>query len=266
MKLKLNRQIVFTIASLLLLAVVSSHADIQTRSRKSASTQMSNQKEDQKADQKVNIEQDLETLGGNEVLIKKAQALDPDNKLRIVQKRLVDRHMRFELGLNLGGVFGGDSYVDSKVVGGQAEFHFTPHWSVGLRHQVYGNKLSNEGQRVYDANANQPNDVPYSTPGSVYPINTTLALVSWYPIYGKANIFDAGISQFDLYLTGGAGQINLSSGSTNTWTAGGGIGFWLSQHISARAELRYQNYHDQISSGPRNIDTVVGQIGLGLLL
>lgn len=217
--------------------------------------------------QRVNLEKDFDTLGGNDILIKKAQALDPDNKIRIVQKRLVDRNLRFEITANFGGLSGGDSYVDSTLAGGNIEFHFTPHWSFGIRHQIFGNKLSAEGDRVY-SESQKAVDVPFRQVEIDYPVNTTLALISWYPIYGKANIFDAGISQFDVYLMAGGGQMNLSSGSTSTVAAGGGVGFWLTQHFSLRAELRGQNYKDRLNdvNGPRNNNVMIGQLGIGLLL
>ncbi|MEO0337240.1 MAG: hypothetical protein AAF202_12660, partial [Pseudomonadota bacterium] len=43
---------------------------------------------------------DAGTLGGNKELIQKARSIDPNNKVRIVQNRLVDRRWRLELGVN----------------------------------------------------------------------------------------------------------------------------------------------------------------------
>ncbi|MGE3759151.1 MAG: outer membrane beta-barrel domain-containing protein, partial [Pseudobdellovibrionaceae bacterium] len=86
---------------------------------------------------KINFSQDMDTLGGNEALVGKATALDPQNKTRIVQSRLVDRNYRFEFGGNFGGVAGGDSYLKTLNYGVSADFHFNPRWSLGVRDYDY---------------------------------------------------------------------------------------------------------------------------------
>ncbi len=85
-------------------------------------------------------------------------------------------------------------------------------------------------------------------------------------MYGKTNLLDRGIAQFDMYLLAGGGQIELSSGWTTLMTAGGGVGIWMTKNFSARGEIRYQNYQDQIITGSRQIHGVVGTLGLGLML
>jgi opacity protein-like surface antigen len=79
-------------------------------------------------------------------------------------------------------------------------------------------------------------------------------------------MFDLGVAQFDIYLLGGGGQMVLNSGSTSTWTAGGGIGLWMSQHITSRLEIRYNNFTDQIYSGTRNENAVISTLSIGFLL
>jgi outer membrane immunogenic protein len=58
----------------------------------------------------------------------------------------------------------------------------------------------------------------------------------------------------------------IQSDWTNTWTAGLGIGFWMSQHFTMRTEIRYQTYADQVYTGSRNLNLIVGTLGLGVLL
>ena len=106
----------------------------------------------------------------------------------------------------------------------------------------------------------------YSIPDIDYPLSAAMAVANWYPIYGKLNWFDSSIAQFDLYLVGGGGQIQLSSGSAPLYTAGIGVGLWMSQHWTARGEIRWQTYQDEIISGSRQIQGVVGTVGLGYLL
>jgi outer membrane beta-barrel protein len=210
----------------------------------------------------------LDTLGGNEKLVDMANSMDPDNRSRIVQKRIVDRHNTFEFGANYGMVAGGDSYLKTQNLGASVDFHINPRISIGARYYDYGNQLTPEGERVfrqaradYDAGGRS-----YAIPDIDYPERSMLGTVAWYPVYGKTNLLDWGIAQFDMYLVGGYGQIQLSSGWTGLSMAGTGIALWMTKHLSARAEIRYQGYKDQIITGPRDISTVSMSVGLGLML
>lgn len=216
---------------------------------------------------RINVSQDVDNLGGNKALVEMATALDPNNRARIVQNRQVDRNLRLELNVNYGGVAGGDPYLRTQKVGVAGEFHFNPRWSLGVRYNDYGNQLTAEGDRVFqEARENNAHSRPGVVPDIDTPQNSVLGVLSWYPIYGKTNLMNLGIAQFDMYLLAGGGQMTLDSGTTSLATAGAGVGFWVSQHFSIRTELTYQNYKDRIFSGERNIHTVNGQIGIGLLL
>lgn len=208
------------------------------------------------------------SLGGNKDIIKKARELDPDNKVRVVQRRTVDRNWRLELGVNYGMIAGGDSYINTQNVGGNLDLHINPMWSVGARYYKHYNEFTSEGKRVWDDQAARANNGEnFDGKAAVdFPLESTLGIVSFYPIYGKLNVFDMGVAQFDLYVLGGYGQVRLSSGTAPTWTAGGGAGLWLSQHFSSRIEVRYQNYKDEISSGSRDINAVVSTVSIGFIL
>ncbi len=218
------------------------------------------------------LTQEMDALGANKALMKKARAIDPKNRVRVVQNREVDRYYRLELGLNYGMAAGGDPYVDTNVLGGHLDFHMTPRWSVGARYYNNSNNLNAEGKKVFDdAEARRAaGDNTFRRPGVDYAKDSWLGVINWYPLYGKLNLFDAGIAQFDIYLLGGAGQINLQSGTTPLYTAGGGVGIWLSQHFSTRLEARWQGYKDQIYDGvdttQRDINQTVLTATLGFLL
>lgn len=220
------------------------------------------------ARKQVDVSKDVDTLGGNKALVKMATAIDPDNRARVVQNRLVDRFNRLELNVSYGAVAGGDSYLRTQNLGATAEFHFTPRWSIGARYYDFANDLTPEGKRSLD-NARQAIDQGGYDSSAIdfdYPMNAVMGVLSWYPIYGKTNLMNYGIAQFDIYLLAGGGSVQLSSGSTGIATAGGGVGFWVNQHFTIRSEIRYQTYQDKIYSGSRKIDTVTGQIGIGLML
>lgn len=221
----------------------------------------------------ADLTKEMDALGANKDLLKKAKAIDPQNRVRIVQNRDVDRHMRLEMGLNGGMVTGGDPYTNSNVIGGQLDFHFTPHWSVGARYLDISNSLNGEGKKVFeDAEAKRAaNQTGFRQPGIDWAKDAWLGVINWYPIYGKMNLFDAGISQFDIYFLGGAGQINLNSvGPTPLYTAGGGVGLWLTNHFATRLEARWQGYRDQIYDGiethKRNIDQTILTATVSFLL
>jgi outer membrane beta-barrel protein len=210
---------------------------------------------------------DLDALGGNRELVNKARDLDPKNKVRIVQNRAVDRDMRLELGMNYGTVAGGDPYISTDNLGGRLDFHFTPRFSLGVMYYQSSNKLNSEGKRVYDAAAAaDAAGEDYIRPDSDYAQETTMAIMNVYPLYGKLNLFNTGIAQFDIYGIGGYGQVKLASGATDTYTLGAGMGLWLSQHFSARVEARYQSYKDQIVTGTRQLDLTVLTAGIGFML
>lgn len=212
-------------------------------------------------------DKDFESLGANQAILKRARNLDSNNKIMVVQKRSVDRNLRLEFGGTYGANAGGDSYLNTQIVGGQLDFHINPRWSLGGRYYQSLNSLTDEGKRVYDNAQERANrGQKYEIPDLDYPISTWLAVVNWYPIYGKTNLLDLGIAQFDFYTLAGYGQIKLASGTTDTYTAGGGMGFWINNHVTSRLEVRYQTYEDQVYSGARRMNIVVANVSIGFLL
>lgn len=219
------------------------------------------------ASKNIDVANDVDNLGGSKALVEMATAMDPKNKARIVQNRQVDRNLRLELDVNYGGVAGGDSYLKTQKVGVGAEFHINPRWSLGVRYNDYGSNLTAEGQRVFqEARDAYDKGNKAVFPDIDTPQNSVVGTLSWYPIYGKTNLMNMGIAQFDMYLLAGGGQMTLASGPTSLLTGGAGVGFWVSQHFSIRTEITYNNYKDKIATGERNLHTVNGQIGIGLLL
>lgn len=216
----------------------------------------------------INMERQFDRLGTNEDIIDKAQALQPNNKMRIVQKREVDRTWRTELGLNYGFVNGGDSYLESRNWGASLDLHINPRWSLGVRYIDNKHALTSEGERVYNDSlakyqAGNPN---YEFPAVDFPETTLMGVINWYPIYGKVSWFESSVSQFDFYLLAGGGQINLASGSSTILTGGAGMGIWWNSWITSRLEVAYQNYKDRVYTGERTVNAVVLQFGLGLML
>jgi len=214
-----------------------------------------------------NLDQDLDSLGGNEQILQRAEAMDPHNRVEAVQNRTVDLHNRIEIGGNYGLVAGGDSYLETQNLGLNLDYHINPHWSLGARYYSSMNTLTPEGKAVFNnAQSTQQATGNFSVPAIDSPLSTYLAVVDFYPIYGKMNLFDQAITQFDLYTLGGFGKVNLTSGQSNAYTAGAGIAFWFTQHFSTRFEGRWETYQDQNYQGTRNLNAVITTISLGLLI
>lgn len=217
---------------------------------------------------KINVAQDVDTLGGNEDLMEKAQSLRSRTRARIVQDRIVSRRNRLEFGVAYGGIIGGNSYLHTQSVDFAAHYHITPRWSVGVQYSDFQNSLSPEGKRVFNQYRAQQTagGLPAYAVDVDYPLNATMAFVHWYPIYGKTSFMDMGVSQFDIYLMAGGGQLELSSGSTPIYSVGAGIGAWLTQHLTLRAEIKYQSYKDQPITGSRDLGTGAATVGMGWIL
>lgn len=215
----------------------------------------------------VNLLKDLDSLGGNKSLIERAKYYDTKNRTRIVQNRIVDRSLRFELGVSGALVTSASSYLDTQNLGANIDFHITPRWSMGVRYSKSYNQLNSEGiYRVEQAAARDlANDI-YTAPAFDYRIDSTMVVLNWYPIYGKLNLFDMAVTQFDIYGLVGGGQMNLASGSTSALTVGAGVGMWMSQHISSRFEARYENYQESVYGTARPVHSGVLTATLGFLL
>lgn len=248
----------FKALTLIAFLVVSANAFAAPKAKKATAPQA--------PAKKIDFAKDVEGLGGNDDLMEMAAKLNPESKSRIVQERIVDRHNRLEVGVTYGGVMGGTTYLQTQNLGGSLDFHFTPRFSVGARYYSYSNSLTPEGERAYADFEKAPAGVYTQAPDVDRPQNAKIAVVNWYPIYGKINFFDAAIAQFDIYILAGGGQIELESGSSTLLTAGTGFGLWMTKHMTARAEIRYQNYKDQIYTGARNINAATATVGLGWIL
>lgn len=242
----------------LLLPAVFAHAAATQPERKEQETAES--AKPVKAKQLMN---DFDALGGNRPLLEKAQALNPETTVLVVQNRLVSRRMRFELAPEYSNVLGGDPYVKTQSVGLNLHFHLTPHWSLGLKYAYAANELRPEGEALI-------NDKQLTKTGLVpdvmdYLKSETLALLAWYPLYGKLNLYELGVAHFDVYAVAGGGYVELASGRSNTYTGGAGVGFWFVPHYTLRTELRYQTYDQHLYSGTRALQTTVLNVQAGYL-
>ena len=250
-----------------LLVAQFSFAEVNT-----TTTSIKDNETNKTAVQNTNIanEVDFDALGGNEILFEKAKDLQPETTVSIVQNRTIQKKYRFELAPEFSGVFGGDTYSRTKSIGLNVNFHLNYNWSIGAKYNTSFNSLTPEGealmdQAIADYNAN-PQDPSASYPEINYQKSEALALVNWYPIYGKFSMFDASVVHFDFYLLGGYGQMQLSKSSSPTYTAGTGLGFWVTNNFTTRMEMRYQNYNSEYLGVTKKMDVAVASVQMGWLL
>lgn len=216
------------------------------------------------------VDKDFDALGGNRPILEKAAAINPQVSTTIVQNRMVDRNRRMEFSGELTNTVGGNPYNWTQGMALNAHYHWTPRWSVGAKYEYNFNNLTPEGQAAYDRAlkdyAENPMNPRVPVPVIDFPKSQAMALIGWYPIYGKMNLIDKMVAHFDAYLLGGAGQIELNSGSTSTWTAGAGLGVWWTPHLASRFEARYQTYNAKSLVQEQKLDVVVGSVQMGWML
>lgn len=224
---------------------------------------------------RAEVSDELDGLGSSKQAAERAARLESRTRIGIVQGRAVDRHWRVEIGANYGPVAYGDPYVSTQNAGANLDLHINPKFSLGVHYAHAFNQLTDEGQSRFDqARRSAQTSGDYSIPQVSYPEQSVMGVINWYMTYGKLNFFDWKTVQFDIYSLAGAGQVQVSTqlegktqtSWTSTWTAGGGVGFWLTQHVTSRFELRYQSYADKIYSGSRDLNLVMANFGIGVLL
>jgi outer membrane beta-barrel protein len=222
-----------------------------------------------KASQSKSLKKDFETLGDNKVFTERVKQMDQEQRVRIVENRIVDLNNRFELAGTYAYSAGGDSYVTTQSLGGILDFHFSPKFAMGIRYQHYFNELTNEGKDQYDAARAAQSIDPAAAQkfaGIDYPEDMGLVTVSYSPIYGKLNLFDMSVAHFDIYTLAGYGKMQLLSGTSDVFAGGVGMGIWITQNFSARVEGRYEAYKDLIGSENRSQSNIHGLVAIGILL
>lgn len=221
------------------------------------------------AQNKKDLKKDFETLGDNPQVVERVRNLENRQKVRVVQNRLVERNNRVEVSFNYGSLSGADNYVKTSTLGGALQYHITPRWSLGFEHEKAYNSLTSEGKRQYDlAYSDQKTNI-YSNQrfvGVDFPLQTTMGTISFYPVYGKLNLFDRSIAQFDIYTLLGYGRKTLHSGESDVWAAGLGSGIWFNSWLTGRLEVRYEKYTDLLLYEPRDQSSITAKASLGFLI
>lgn len=222
----------------------------------------------------ADILEDFDSLGANKVLLEKAQALAPNNRIQIVQERVVNRFARHEITTDYEVVSSGaNPYFNTQGLGLSYQFHLNPHWSVGVKYSYAFNQLSAEGDKIIEDGRARQEAILRKDPNSddrpdafIPELNwvrqSYLLMVNWYPIYGKFKFLNSGIVHFDIYTHIAIGEIQLRYNTSPLYQGGLGMGFWWSQHLSSRVEYRFSSYRADFYDSSESINT--GNLGLSL--
>lgn len=203
------------------------------------------------------ILKDFDSLGGNSEIYEKASALNPEIKTQIIQNRIVDRRMRFEVAPSYTTYWGGNPYISSQSAGLDVHFHINPRFSIGLAYNFqFFNEVTSEGDWLIQ------NEI---VPDVDYPEGSILGKLTYYPFYGKLNLFN-NIVHFDIYGSVGGGTTQLRFGNQTTLTADFGMGIWWSQHLTTRIGYQFQTYEAQLKNGSDRLNISSGLISVGYLL
>ena len=200
---------------------------------------------------------DFNSLGENFDLYEKIKKLNTETKTRVIQKRIVERRIRLEILPTYITYWGGNPYISSQSTGIETSFHLNPRWSLDLSyHFMFSNKITSEGRFLIN------NKI---VPDVDYPRSSFLGFMTYYPFYGKLNLFDHVI-HFDIYTSLGLGSSRLRYGNEFTLGTNLGVGVWWSQHLTTRIGYRYQTYEAQLKNGPERLDMSSGFVSVGYLL
>lgn len=224
----------------------------------------------------ADVMEDFSTLGGNDVLLERAQRLNPEQTIEIVQDRVVNRRNRSEIALDASAHVGGDAYTSTQGLGLMYQYHFSPRFSLGVKGAYYFNSLRDEGRYVIDkaleaeAAASDKTKEELKSLGLIpeldWPKYSYYLVGNYYPIYGKMNIFNAAIAQYDVYALAGVGQVELRHGPSPAYTAGMGFGLWMSQHLASRLEVRWETWEAQRLSGKETMNMTALGLTMGYFL
>lgn len=216
---------------------------------------------------RADLLEDFDALGGNDALLDQARAVNPETEIRVVQERPVKRRNRMEFMGGYTNFFAGDTYLATQSLDLGVRYHITPRISLGANYFSAFNGMTAEGKATVDstlrstASKNEPRIPDFDPIQDGY-----YGSVNIYPVYGKINLLGRAVVHFDTYILGGYGTVNLKSGGTDLMLYGGGIGFWLSQHLSTRFELRQQVYEAKRYTGDQRLNVTVGSFSVGYLL
>lgn len=209
---------------------------------------------------------DLNTLGENKFLVPYIKKTSTSSEVSVIQNRFYSRSTKQELLTGLAYITSGPAYFNTTGVSMLYKFYINSKWSVGIDYSYFSNSLSPAGlQIIKDGEAKLTNDPDFAfIPDLDFPKFSYTATASWYPSYGKFNLFNK-IMYFDLFLTSGVGQIVLKHKPSPLFLLSLGSSFWFTKKWTGRMELQSKLYKETWYSRKHNIMTTQVMLSTGYI-
>lgn len=180
-----------------------------------------------------------------------------DRDLPVIQDKLYERKGRFGVGL-YAGLMSSEPFYWYLPVGGRLSYFFSDHAGI----EVGGQYLGGSGQDAGPlANETEITGFFRDRVGESFDPTTDLedrfmwranASIAWHPLYGKWSFLNNKLSHLDFNLVLGGGAVSVvrpnfertesSVVVTPEVVFGGGVHFFLSQHLTLRADGRFYAY------------------------
>jgi outer membrane beta-barrel protein len=187
----------------------------------------------------------------------KVTPLVSEDKLYIVNTRYSSLRNRHEVTLGGARDFMADSHLESRQVSGTYRYHINSKFSLGLRHSIFENDLTESGDELFGNES--------ILPDSDYAIKSTEFFGTYNLFYGKLRVSSKKVVYFDNYVTLGYGKVELASMETSTYSADIGVAFWLGKSMSARLGVKNDFYMQQKIKGNEAAHNMMGYVEFGYL-
>jgi len=180
-----------------------------------------------------------------------------DRNLPVVEDKLFSRDGRFGVTLH-GGLLSSEPFYGYLPVGGGLAYFFSNYAGIRADGEWYGSPGESPGPLTYETSITK---FFHTELQDAFDPRTDLedrflweanAVFVWNPLYGKWSFLNSELSHFDVDLVAGAGAISVErpladrSDATTVTTPeivlGGGISFFLTRHVTLRADGRFFGY------------------------
>lgn len=209
---------------------------------------------------------DLNTLGENKFLSPYIQQNSTSQEVSVVQNRFYSRENKQELLVGSSYGISNPAYFISMATNLAYKFYLKPKWSVGFKYSYFLNTLSPAGVQIIKEaiKKSKLNPDAATIPDLDFPKFSYAATASWYPSYGKFNLFNK-IMYFDLFVSSSLGQIVLKNKPSFLFALSLGSSFWLTKQWTARFEMQNKLYKETSYNSQHNIVSTQVMLSTGYM-
>jgi outer membrane beta-barrel protein len=182
---------------------------------------------------------------------KKYWATGDESEMGVVQNRLYSKSHKFQFGLGTGTAIS-DPFLSLRPLAAFAGYNFNEFVGVNFNYMKVYSKASNALIKLREGLKEANTVIPYRFMGGE---------VTGSLLYGKLSLLGQKIIYYDLYLTGGAGQMKVETGNPFALTMGLGQRFYINRWFSLKADYKAIRYVETIVEKEVNpeLHTVVGR-------